>query len=87
MELWIRSQDKKCLTMVNHLYVDDNHHIRQQDDLILGTYETKRALEILDEIENFKDALTIINLSDKKNDLIIATVEKLNSFTYKMPKE
>lgn len=87
MELWIRSQDKKCLTMVNHLYIDDNHHIRQQDDLILGTYETKRALEILDEIENFKDALTIINLSDKKNDLIIATVEKLNSFTYKMPKE
>ena len=87
MDLWIRSQDKKCLTMVNHLYVDDNHHIRQQDDLILGTYETKRALEILDEIENFKDALTIINLSDKKNDLIIATVEKLNSFTYEMPKE
>lgn len=51
MELWIRSQDKKCLTMVNHLYIDDNHHIRQQDDLILGTYETKRALEVLNEIQ------------------------------------
>lgn len=52
MDLWIRSQDKECITMVNHLYTNDFGEIRQQDDLILGTYETKeRALEVLDEIE------------------------------------
>ena len=51
MDLWIRTQEKKCLTKVSHLYIDDNHHIRQEDDIILGTYETKRALEVLDKIE------------------------------------
>lgn len=96
MELWIRSQSKEKLVKIENIYISDeirdgraimgcNSAFINQD---LGTYATKeRALEILDEIENFKDALTIINLSDKKNDLIIATVEKLNSFTYKMPKE
>ena len=53
MELWVRSQNKKCLTMVNHLYTNDNCEIKQQDDLILATYKSKeRALEILDEIQN-----------------------------------
>lgn len=52
MELWIRSQDKECLTEVKHLYTNDNCEIKQQDDLILGLYKSKeRALEVLDEIQ------------------------------------
>ena len=63
MDLWIRTHDKQCLTKVNHLYIN-NCDIKQQNDIILGTYKTKkRALEVLDEIQN------ILNLKDMyKND-------------------
>lgn len=53
MELWIRSQDKECLTKVGHLFVSRYNTIKQDDDIDLGSYETKeRALEVLDEIQN-----------------------------------
>lgn len=58
MELWVRSQDKECLTMVDHLYTNDNCEIKQQNDLILATYKSKeRALEVLDEIQKFMESL------------------------------
>lgn len=53
MELWIRSQDKECLTIVNHLFTNDNCEIKQQNDLVLATYKSKeRTLEILDDIQS-----------------------------------
>lgn len=62
MELWIRSQDKKCLTKVNHLYTNDNCEIKQQDDIILGTYKNQeRALEVLDEIQSILKPKVIVN--------------------------
>ena len=98
MELWIRSQDKKCLTMVTHLYIDDNHHIRQQDDLILGTYETKRALEVLDEIQKlikptfkinceYDDSQPIIDGEWLKSLKAESKIEELSTYVYEMPKE
>ena len=54
MKLWVRSQDKECLTKVEHLYIDNENKIRQDCDLILGEYKSKkRALEVLDEIQDF----------------------------------
>ena len=73
MDLWIRSQDKECLTKVNHLYFNNNGYIKQQEDLILGTYKSKeRALEILDEIQNL--------LNDISDNKIVGCV-------YQMPKD
>ena len=82
--------------MVNHLYIDDNHNIRQQDDLILGTYETKRALGVLDEIQNIlKPQLTIKDsgkIIGSFEDTIIregATYElkELSTYVYEMPEK
>lgn len=96
MDLWIRSQDKKCLTMVNHLYIDDSHHIRQQDDLILGTYETKRALEVLEEIQNIlmPKPINFSELTEQEKKFAISImqvepncIEKTNTYVYEMPKE
>lgn len=60
MELWIRSQDKGMLIKANEIYIDRNfdeivkkyaYDIRI-NDIIVGNYETeKRALEILNEIQ------------------------------------
>ena len=57
MKLWIRTQDRECLTKVNHLYIYEEGNniyvINQQDDITLGEYKTKeRALEVLDEIQD-----------------------------------
>ena len=60
MDLWIRSQDKsrliKILTGVKYFKCcGDEHHIEDIDmEYTLGEYSTKeRAIEILDEIQNF----------------------------------
>ena len=92
MDLWIRSQDKEKLLQVNDICVENKRIVgyfdKQTEYEDLGIYATReRALEILDEIENFKDATTIINLADKKSDLIIELIKKYGSFSYKMPKE
>ena len=59
MELWIRSQDKRTLIQTNRIDIDDKSIIVWQnnyncDETYLGTYGTKeRALEVLDEIQDF----------------------------------
>lgn len=60
MELWVRSQDKKRLIIVTNLYIpisrtEEDFSIYTFDtDVMLGTYKTEeRALEVLDEIQNF----------------------------------
>lgn len=58
MNLWVRSQDKECLTNISNIqyvYKNNMHGLgTYYDNLkILGTYETKeRALEVLDEIQS-----------------------------------
>ena len=58
MNLWVRSQDKECLTNVSniqYIYKNNMHGLgTYYDNLkILGTYKTKeRAIEVLDEIQN-----------------------------------
>jgi hypothetical protein len=69
MNLWIRSQNKKTLSIIKHIqyvefdgeyslvgYADD-----YADDFDLGIYKTKeRALEVLDDIQNILMPKTII---------------------------
>ena len=57
MELWIRSQDRERLTKVHDLRI---YYAKQEDVWViedcddLAFYKTKeRALEVLDEIEQF----------------------------------
>ena len=57
MELWIRSQDKENLLKVNEIHLGLNKEYVNSNivvnDWIVGRYETKkRALEVLDEIQN-----------------------------------
>ena len=57
MNLWIRSQDKECLTNISNIqyvYKNNMHGLgTYYDNLkILGTYKTKeRVLEVLNEIQ------------------------------------
>lgn len=60
MELWVRSQDKKRLISVTNLYIpisrngEDFSIYTFDTDVELGIYKTEeRAIEILDEIQNF----------------------------------
>lgn len=98
MELWVRTQDRKCLTQVSHLYIDDNNHIRQDNDLILGTYNTKRALEILDEIQNILHPNIIFkpftHIDNNPKFTYVHTIsesgemqfQELSTYVYEMPK-
>ena len=58
MELWVRSQDKECLTNISniqYIYKNNMHGLgTYYDNLkILGTYKTKeRALQVLGEIQS-----------------------------------
>lgn len=78
MNLWVRSQDKECLTNISNIqyvYKNYTHGLgTYYDNLkILGTYQTKeRAIEILDEIQDL---------------LQNAYVGDLNRIVYLMPKE
>ena len=61
MELWVRSQDKRILMKVDNIFLDANYDNKRistydGDNTELGTYKTKkRALEVLDEIDEFID--------------------------------
>lgn len=53
MELWIESQDKRCLLKVNNIEVAGTAIITREKDVVgLGYYNEKRALEIKNEIAN-----------------------------------
>ena len=81
MELWIRSQDKECLMKINRLDYDlANGEARIMVNgyqTLVGKYNSKkRALAVLDEIQNY-----INNIYNKcivgHNELVI----------YEMPEE
>lgn len=113
MELWVRSQDKINLVKINRQvslkynnrkmiiadYVGDNGYGEYYE--YLGTYKSeKRALQILDEIQNtLKPMLIFENCTITKEQLDKARetgaiminsssrVEQLSTYVYEMPEE
>ena len=77
MNLWVRTQDKECLTNISNIqyvYKNNIHGLgTYYDNLkILGTYKTKeRPLEVLDEIQNY---------------ILLPNIDN-NAYVYKMPKD
>ncbi len=89
MDLWIRSQDKTKLVKIDNIsYMDmaedmdtQKHSLWNDCKGILGTYKTKeRALEVLDEINDYKDEL-------EKAHFLGMAESKFVSSTFIMPKE
>ena len=80
MELWIRSQDKKCLIKANIIEYETAAILKGSTDQdswyhTLGKYKTKeRALEVLDEIQNKICPQDCINIG-------------YGTIVYEMPKE
>ena len=88
MNLWIRTQDRKKLVLINTLAIADDDsgsilgfgidgHVKVE----LGDYDTEeRALEVLDEIQELLEPVHIANIS-KKEGIIGANI------LYEMPEE
>lgn len=94
MELWIRSQDREVLTKVVDIYKDaDTNEIWSKSSFgiknCLGIYATKeRALEVLDEIQNFISIQSRINGTYEEIDIQIKSkVVEMMSRIYIMPEE
>ena len=106
MELWIRSQDKTTLIRSYEIYIIEHPNaylIRaKRTSHVLGSYSTyKRALEILDEIQNILKPRYIVDTSSikpdgdyyEKNGVIFQkynaniNIEQLSDFVYEMPEE
>lgn len=100
MELWIRTQDKTTLIRSYEIYIakgiNDMWLIRaKRTSHILGAYKTyKRAIEVLDEIQEMLKPTIIVNeepiaerldgiVYTKNNFEIVSTNVRL----YEMPKE
>ena len=88
MNLWIRTQDRKKLVLINTLSIAENTsrsilgfgidgHVKVE----LGDYDTEeRALEVLDEIQELLEPVHIADIS-KKEGIIGANI------LYEMPEE
>ncbi len=110
MKLWIRSQDKKIFTPIseelqvkrlNYVETPEERYFVLYKKLDLGSYKTeKRALEVLDEIQNILKPKFIINQKSMKfsnpyeeNGMVLmdcnadARLEQLSTYVYEMPKE
>ena len=93
MDLWIRSQDRRNLIKTERLYVsgkNDEYYIG--DSLIghIGIYKTEeRALEILDEIENFiYTEVNIVNSLYEEADIEVKSKILCNmAKIFEMPEE
>lgn len=94
MNLWIRSQDKtKLVKADNIVYMDSSedyekevHSLWNDCKGILGTYKTKeRALEVLDEIQEFIENKDKIKITQDING-ITSEVEDAKR-VYEMPEE
>ena len=84
MELWIRSQDRERLVEVNKIEIFENtdeddeeygicmlyEYTDSETQYLLGTYkDKKRALEILDEIQNLLKPKYMIRIDENLNDI------------------
>lgn len=107
MDLWIRSQDKSRLAKIINLQIErttiKGNAEEDNWDIYLGHYKTKkRALEVLDEIQNILKPKYMIrmdgNLNNIENFLNIngayiknennADVKNINNtYVYEMPEE
>lgn len=78
MDLWVRTQDRKILTKITDLEIDEENCIVVYNhngdvEITLGMYQTKeRALEVLDEIQslitpNYKEL--VVNYKNKISDI------------------
>ena len=106
MELWIRSQDKELLLKVDLVSVDavieeDGEYDIRFHNIVLGRYENKkRALEVLDEIQNLLNPMLVFkncNCTQEMLDNIKkvgtcvvsdnAHIEQIQTCIYEMPEE
>jgi len=93
MDLWIRSQDKTELVKVNNLANIDYRIVfinNGNGRATLGTYATKeRAIEVLDEIENFiYTEVNIVNSLYEEADIEIKSKILCNmAKIFEMPEE
>ena len=87
MDLWVRSQNKKCLLKASMFNLDNDEtgiycYSNEENFCLLGKYATKeRALEVLDEIQTQLVTLNYQYLH--RGEHFIAT----ESNVYEMPKE
>ena len=88
MELWIRSQDKKTLSIAKNIRLDrylggKENNIISNDFFEIGKYKTEeRALEVLDEIQS-----CIENLGTGDLPQGISSGYIYDRRVYEMPKE
>lgn len=86
MKLWVRSQDKRTLINTRRIDVDDCNIIcwdegEYASEVYMGLYKSKeRALEILDEIQNF-----ILCNREYKYTTIASINELGGCYIYEMP--
>lgn len=97
MELWIRSQDKEVLTLVDNICCMENRIVfipnRANGRATIGIYESKkRALEILDDINEVLNHKCMFNIDKDSWQTVFATYssEKQNRIltnmsVYQMP--
>lgn len=95
MELWVRAQDRETLLKVNNglMYWEDTDKrncivIKETSTnlSVLGEYKTKeRALEVLDEIQEFIEKRGEDYLLTNKDGII--TGQKHYGLVYEMPEE
>ena len=87
MNLWVRSQDKECLTNISniqYIYKNNMHGLgTYYDNLkVLGTYKTKeRAIEILNEIQD--ELISSDFMPIEKNEEVVLTCGSAK--IYEMP--
>lgn len=87
MELWIRTQDKETILKTDRLDYDfsDGHHriMANTFETLIAEYKTKkRALEVLDEIQN---KINLINLGCDFGSPMIDLKNPI--YIYQMPEE
>ena len=89
MNLWVRSQDKECLTNISniqYIYKNNMHGLgTYYDNLkVLGTYKTKeRAIEILNEIQD--ELISSDFMPIEKNEEVVLTCGSAR--IYEMPED
>ena len=98
--MWIRSQSRVALVKVTSVSVYQNgpedyringtneNCIAEQDYFELGRYKTeKRAIEVLDEIQNCCAPIDLNGRTDEVLTVIVGNIWRTLAYTYQMPEE
>lgn len=102
MELWIRSQDRKCLIPINDTLSISSNCIFYKGN-ILAQYKTEqRAINILNEIQNILNPVLVykqpkmedFNIQELANEYIVKcnqevemNLKQAGQFVYQMPEK